>query len=163
MNSPIKASMKTPTRTPLRAIRAVSLLLMCLAPVLLAQAASAAESPAPGTARYQPETEQAFQQQLAGGQIRTATINKRRRSVRLIMKDGRRLLVKYPAKQEPRVYRQLKANGVHVFVLGKSQALKEVPKKAVHHKLRYIVGGVLLAVIVVVGTVLLVKRRRTPV
>jgi hypothetical protein len=160
MNSPIKAPINPSTAFPLKALRGALLLaILCLASLQLAPAAGAVE----GTALYQPESEQAFQQQLAAGEIRSAVINKRVRSVRLTMKDGRHLLVKYPPKQEPRVHTELRARGVHVSILAKTQALKEVTKKPVKHKLRYIVGGVVLVVIVVVGGVLLVKRRRAPV
>jgi hypothetical protein len=125
-------------------------------PMMLAGAASAAEAPIV----YQSETEAAFEQQLAAGQIQAVTVNKRIRSLRITLTDGRHVLARYPAKQEPRVIAQLKGKGVPVTVLGKTQAQAELKKKTVHHKLRYIAGGILLVVIIVVGTVLLINRRR---
>ena len=43
-------------------------------------------------------------------------------------------------------------------MLKPAQAAKEVPKKA--HKLRYIAGGILIVVLLVVGAVLYVDRKR---
>jgi len=131
-------------------------LVVCLTLIAPAAAAAAAETPIV----YQPESEAAFEQQLASGQIRAVTINKRVRSLRITLTDGRYVLARYPAKQEPRVSAELKSKGEPVTVLGKTQAQNELKNKPVHHKLRYIVGGIVLAVIIVVGAVLLINRRR---
>jgi hypothetical protein len=45
-------------------------------------------------------------------------------------------------------------------VLKPAVAAREASKTPVHHKLRYIAGGILVAVILIVGAVLLVDRRR---
>jgi nitrate reductase gamma subunit len=55
----------------------------------------------------------------------------------------------------------LKAKHVTVAVLSKQQAEKEAKEKPKHHKIRYIAGGVLVAVIVIVGAVLLIRRGRS--
>jgi hypothetical protein len=68
------------------------------------------------------------------------------------------VLAKYPRHQEPRVLAELKAKGVKVSVLGKAQALAEEKKLPKKHKLRYIVGGVLIAIVVVAGGVALYRR-----
>ena len=47
-----------------------------------------------------------------------------------------------------------------VSVLTPEAAQKEAERKPVHHKLRYIAGGILILVILIVGGVLLVFRRR---
>jgi Tfp pilus assembly protein PilN len=135
-------------------VRRLLVLLVCLA-------VAAPLAAAQGAATYQKESEAEYAQQLAAGQIASATINKRLRTIRVTLKDGRRVLAKYPPRQEPRVRAELQAKGVHVSVLGKAQAVaeeKKVPKK---HKLRYIIGGVLVAIVVVVGGVLLYNRART--
>ena len=114
-----------------------------------------------GAVSYRHESEAEFTQQLASRQIASATINKRLRTIRVTLKDGRHVLAKYPPRQEPRVLAELRAKGVQVSVLGKAQAVaeeKKVPKK---HKLRYIIGGVLIAIVVVVGGVLLYNRTRS--
>jgi len=135
---------------------ALASLAVCLGLVVLPPLALAAE----GAAAYQPESLTAFEQQLSSGQIHEATINKRVRSVRLTLKDGQHVLAKYQAHEEPKVLAELQAKRVPVSVLSKSQALKEVKKKPVKHKLRYIVGGIAIVVVVVVGAVVLIDRRR---
>jgi hypothetical protein len=129
---------------------------LCLALAILAPAASAAE----GTTAYTHEGVKAFEQQLAGGQIQSATFNKRVRSLRLILKDGKHVLYRYPPKQEPALAAKLASKGVPVTVLKPAEAAKEAKKVPVHHKLRYIAGGILLAVVIIVGAVLLIDRRR---
>jgi hypothetical protein len=130
------------------------LLCSLLAALSLAAAASAA------TPTYEEESEAAWEQQLAAGQIRAATINKFLQTVRTTLKDGRYVLVHYPKGQEPRVLKQLTAKHIRVTVLTHSAAVAEAKKKPVHHKLRYIAGGIVLGLIVLAGAVLLVKRLR---
>jgi len=142
--------MKRPPAPPSSAIAALAGLLACM---LLAGPASAART-------YEKESEGEFRQQLAAGQIREATINKHIRSVRLVLRDGSHKLARYPPKQEQRVASQLKARHVKVTLLTPEQAKAKGAKKPVHHKLRYIVGGIGIAVIVIVGGMLLYNRRR---
>jgi Flp pilus assembly protein TadB len=131
------------------------LALSCAAAMLLGAAAqtSAAE------VKYQRESEQEWKSQLTSRQIATVTINKRAQSLRTTLKDGRYVLANYPKHQSPRVEAELTANHVPFTVLSKAQAAKLAKKTPVHHKLRYIAGGILLAVIVIVGAVLLIRRR----
>jgi hypothetical protein len=129
---------------------------MCLSLALLVPLAGAAE----GTVTYTHESLQAYEQQLASGQIQSATFNKRVRSLHLTLKDGRHMLVKYAARGEPALAAQLAAKRVPVTIEKPAEAAKEAKKTPVHHKLRYIAGGILIAVIVIVGAVLLVDRRR---
>jgi len=109
---------------------------------------------------YQDESYAEFQQQLANGQIQAVTINKRLASLRVTLEDGRHVLAKYAHKGEPVAAAALAAKHVPVTVLSPAQAKSEVPKKAVHHKLRYIAGGILIVLIVVVGAVLYARSRR---
>jgi hypothetical protein len=131
-------------------------LTLCLGLALLAPVASAAEA----TIKYEHESQQAYEQQLASGQVESATFNKRVRSVHLTLKGGRHVLFKYAAKTEPTIAAQLQAKHVPVTVLKPAEAAKEAKKAPVHHKLRYIAGGILVAVIVIVAAVLLFDRRR---
>ena len=142
--------MKRPSARPGSAIAVLACLLACLA---LAAPARAAPT-------YQNESESEFRQQLAAGKIREATINKQIRTVRLVLRDGTRKRVRYPPKQERRVAAELKAKRVKVTVLTSEQAKAAIAKKPVHHKLRYIAGGIALGVIVIAGGVLLYNRRR---
>jgi ATP-dependent Zn protease len=132
-------------------------LVMCLAPAIVISAAEAAE----GTISYQHESESDFAKQLAAGEVKAVTINKRVRTMRTTLADGRHVLARYPKHEEPQVAARLKAKGVEVAVLNKALAEKQAAeKKPVHHKLRYIAGGVLIVVILIVVAVLVVNRRR---
>ncbi|MGA2455046.1 MAG: hypothetical protein ABSG93_16160 [Solirubrobacteraceae bacterium] len=142
------------TRASLTATIAVCMALTCASLLAAPVAAGAAVI-------YQNETYPEYQQQLAGGQIQAVTINKYLRSLRITLKDGRYVLAKYAKHEEPAVAAALEAKHVPVTVLAQSVARKEVPKKAVHHKLRYIAGGIVIVVIVIVGAVLFINRRRT--
>ena len=142
-----------PTRAFLPRIAIPSLLCLALA---LPAAASAAE----GTPHYVKETQAEYEQQLAGGQIAAATINKRIGTLRLTLKSGQHFLVHYGAHQEPTVAAALAAKKVPVTILKPAEQIAEAKKVPVHHKLRYIAGGIVIAVIIVVGAVLLVDRRR---
>jgi ATP-dependent Zn protease len=176
MNIPKMTPREAPPRSaatgPMRGCGAVLLatcppLAACLALVLPSPAAMAAAGATTGaagapesSAAYQKESEATFEGQLASGQIAAARINKRRRSVRIRLKDGRHVFVKYPAKQEPRLRAELQAKGVPVKVLQKSEALAEQKAKPHHHKLRYIVGGAVLLLIAILGTLFYFWRRR---
>ena len=134
----------------------VAALIAMLSLGVLASAAMAAQE----TLSYEHESEAAFRQQLASRQIRSAIINKRLRSLRLTLKDGRRVLARYPAHAEPRVARELKAKGVHVTVLSKGRAEAQAKKVPRHHKIRYIVGGVVIGLAVIAAAIFLIRRRR---
>jgi hypothetical protein len=136
---------------------AVSLSILALA---LAFAASSAAVAAESAVHYTKESMQAYEQQLAGGQIQSATFNRRIRSLHLTLKDGKLVLVHYGAKEEPKLAADLQAKGVPVTIESKAVATKEAAAKPVHHKLRYIAGGILIVVVIVIGAVLLVDRRR---
>jgi hypothetical protein len=109
---------------------------------------------------YQKESLPTYETQLAGGQVQAVTINKRIRSLRVTLKSGAHVLVKYPPHHEPTYAAALQAKGVPTTVLKPAEAIKEVVKKPVHHKLRYIAAGILILVIVIVGVVLYVDRKR---
>jgi hypothetical protein len=148
--------MTTKTRPSLSAQIAAFLALMACAALISAPAAFA------GPIVYQDESYAEYQQQLASGQVAAVTINKRLASLRTTLKDGRHVLAKYGHKEEPKAAAALAAKHVPVTVLTPAAAKLEVPKKAVHHKLRYIAGGILILVIVIVGAVLVVRSRREP-
>jgi len=139
------------------AIRRASplLTLAALAAALLALTASSALG-----AVYQIEHFSVFEAQLKAGQIHEATINRRLRTVRVTLNDGRHVLAQYAPHEEPKVKAELVARHVPVTVLSPSQAKKEHLKRGVHHKIRYIVGGVVIAIVVIVGGVILYNRRK---
>ena len=132
--------------------------------VLCALLATPALAGAEGTSapKYVDESRQAYEQQLHKGEIASATFNRKIRSLRLTLKNGQYVLYHYPKAGAPPLESALRAKGVPVKILTSAEAKKEVHK---HHRirLRYIAGGILILVIVVVGIVLLVnfRRRRT--
>jgi ATP-dependent Zn protease len=162
MNRPMRGL----RRESRRAIRfSLSVLTLCLALALLAPAVSASgptatiatATIATATAtHFQRESFKAFEGQLATGQIKAATFNKKAHTLHLSLKDGRHMLVSYPSHEEPQLAAKLLAKGVPVTIEKK----KAKPKTAVHHTLRYIAGGIVVVVFVVVVAVLLVDRRR---
>jgi ATP-dependent Zn protease len=111
---------------------------------------------------YQHESFEEYEQQLAGGQVRSVEINKRVGSVRVTLENGQRFVAKFKRKEEKKVAAAAQAKGVPVSVLKPTEASKEVVKvkKTIHHKLRYIAGGILIVVIVIVGAVLFISRKR---
>lgn len=131
-------------------------LLTCAALALAPSAARAAE----GAISYTDEGLAQYEAQLAGGKIKEVTINKRVRSLRVTLTDGRHVLARYGPKQEPSYLAALRAKGVPVTILASAATKTHAKAKPAHHKLRYIAGGVLVLVIVVVGVVLFVNRRR---
>jgi 4-amino-4-deoxy-L-arabinose transferase-like glycosyltransferase len=129
---------------------AVGLVVCLLALASLAMAAVAAT-----VIHYQHESYQTFQGQLAHGEIRTATFNKKPHSVHVLLIDGRHVLAVYPSHDEPQIAAALTAKGVSVSV--EKHKTKTAP---VHHTLRYIAGGILVIVILAILAVLLIGRRR---
>jgi hypothetical protein len=140
---------------PARVISTLAVTAFCAALLLPVGTALAEEA-----VHYTKESVQAYEQQLSSGQITAATFNKRVRNLHLTLKDGTHALVHYPPKDEPTLAGQLAAKKIPVTVLTPTQAKSEAAKAPVHHKLRYIVGGIVIAVVVIVGAVLLVDRRR---
>jgi hypothetical protein len=130
------------------------LALSCAVAMLLGGAAQASAE-----VKYQHESEQEWKSQLASGQIASVIINKRAQSLRTTLKDGRYVLANYRKHQSPRVESELSANHVPFSVLSKAQSAKLAKTAPVHHKLRYIAGGILIGIIVIVGAVLLFRRR----
>ena len=144
--------MSAPTR--MRVL--MTLAVLCLALSAGTSGAFAAEA----TAKYTDESKQAYEQQLAAGEIAEAVFNKRIRSVHLILKNGQHFRYLYAAKGEPAIRAALTAKHVPVTILSPEAAKKEAGKAPAKHKLRYIAGGILIVVIVIVGGVLLWDRRR---
>lgn len=140
--------------------RAASALLLALGFALCGLLGGGVASAAEGTIDYVHESEADFAKQLAGKEVKSVIINKRLRTMRVTLADGRHVLASYPKKQEPQTESRLRARHVTVTVLSKHEAEKEAGPKKAHHKIRYIVGGVVILVIVIAGAVLLVNRRR---
>ncbi len=136
--------------------RAVRSLLLSACLLLACSAVARAET----TVHFTVESVQAYEQQLSAGQIKAATFNKRLRSMHLTLADGRHVKVIYPKHDSAKLIAALSAKHIPVTVLKPAEAIKEKKAVPVHHKLRYIVGGIVLAIIVVVAIVLVIHRRR---
>ena len=117
-------------------------------------------APAAGASARAYESEADFAKQLAGREVKSVVINKRLRSMRVTLADGRQVFARYPKKQEPQTASRLQARGVAVTVLSKQEAEKEAGPKKSHHKIRYLVGGAVILVIVIAAAVLIFNRRR---
>jgi hypothetical protein len=110
---------------------------------------------------YTKESLQQYTKQLAAGEIQSATFNRKVRSIRLTLKDGRHVLVRYEKHQLHPEEARLRARHVAVTVLTPAASNKQFNEKPKHHKIRYIVGGVLVVVILIaVAVVLIIRRRR---
>jgi hypothetical protein len=127
---------------------------------LLVTYALAAGPAAAETVTYTHESQQAYEQQLAAHEIAQARINKFVRHLDLTLKNGQHFVYVYAPKSEPTVYAALIAKHIPVEVLTPAVAQAEAKKAPVHHKIRYIVGGVVIAIAIIVVAVLLIDRRR---
>ena len=137
-------------------MRRLALIALCIAALLAVPAAVAG---AEGIS-YTKESLSQFEAQLASGQVKEVTINRYIRSLRITLKNGSYVKAEYPAHGEPAVAAHLKAKGVPVSFLSPSVAQSEAKKTPVHHKLRYIAGGILVVIVIVVVAVLMWDRRR---
>jgi hypothetical protein len=140
--------------------RASGLALATVAALMLSLSAPLSGALGKTTPQYTKETKQAYEAQLSKGEIREATFNKKLRSLHIETKTGQLFIYRYGKKESKKLASELEAKHVKVKFLSSTQADKEAKTKPAKHKLRYIAGGVLIAVIVIVGIVLLVNRRR---
>jgi hypothetical protein len=147
-----------PSRGALRraSAGALALLAACCLLACLARPVRAAEP----NVTYTYESLGQWEKQLAAGEVAEVTINKRLRSLRTTLKNGGHVLAKYKPKQEPTYAHKLQSRGIPVKVLTPTAAKAEQKAKPVHHKLRYIAAGVLVAILLIVGVVLFMHRRR---
>ena len=129
-------------------------ILHALAAVLAAAALTALAVPSLAAAVvYTHESYTEAQKQIAAHQVQKATFNKKAHTVHLTLTDGRHVLASYPSHDEPAIAAQIKATGATV-------AVEKAKTKPVHHKLRYIAGGILIVVILIVALVLGLNRRK---
>jgi hypothetical protein len=126
---------------------------LALAAMVLALPAAAA------TVHFEKESLQAYEGQLHHGQVHALTFHSGTPTghLHISLNNGGHMTVVYPASEQGRLVAQ--AQAAHARV--KLATLQAKKTAAVHHKLRYIAGGILIVVILIVLVVLLVGRRRT--
>jgi hypothetical protein len=120
----------------------------CIFGVCMAPAAYAAK----GSGSFSKESLPAYERQLAAGEVKQATFNPPKHTMRLTLKDGTHFHVVYKHGEEPKLRAALASRGV---------VLPKAAKAHIDHKLRYIAGGVLVvALILIVAGLVMVRRRR---
>jgi len=112
------------------------------------------------TPTFTKESYTTFQSQLASGQVRAVTFNKKAHSLHITVTKGGPFLASYPPLQYKAISAHLTAKGVPVTIEHVTKTGTAAP--AAHHKLRYIAAGVLVVVVIVIVLVLGLNRRRPP-
>ena len=146
--------------TPPTPRRQTALAVLLALGALLATPAGASAASAPKG--YTEESKEAFEQQLDKGEIKSAEFNKKLRSVHITTSNGTLYLYHYQKKGSPAVMAKLRAKHVHYTVLSPSAAAAEQKTLGVKHKhkIRYIVGAVVLVLIVIGAIVFFMRRGR---
>jgi len=131
---------------------AVAASLGCL--LCLAVAASAAAATA---IHFQRESLQALEKQLHAREVHALVFHPTPAPghIHASLNNGTHMSIVYAGSEQAHLTALAQAEGARVTIAKSTTA-----KKTVHHKLRYIAGGILVAVIIVVAAVLLVDRRR---
>jgi hypothetical protein len=125
---------------------------LALAVAVLAAPAGAA------TVHFEKESLQAYEGELHHGEVHAVTFHPGTTTghLHISLNNGGHMTVSYAASQQGKLVAQAQAANARV----KIAALRTKKDIAVHHKLRYIAGGILIVVILVVLVVLLIGRRR---
>jgi hypothetical protein len=127
--------------------------------VCLALAAIALAVPAgAATVHFQTETLSAYEGQLHHHEVHALTFHSGSETghLHISLDNGSHMTVAYPAAQQAKLVTQAREAGARV----KIATVKPAKATAVKHKLRYIAGGILILVILIVLGVLLIGRRR---
>jgi hypothetical protein len=134
-------------------------LIAALAAVCVALAAAVATGPAgAATIHFQKESLQAYEGELHKGEVHAVTFHPGTTTghLHISLNNGGHMTASYAASEQGKLVAQAQAANARV----KIATLKTKKTAAVHHKLRYIAGGILIVVIIVVLVVLLIGRRR---
>jgi hypothetical protein len=137
-------------------IRRLTLGALCTALALLGLAgADATPTLAAKIIHFQRESYGAFLVQLRKGEVHAVVLHPQGYKAHISLNDGGHMTVTYPPSEVSKLEAQAHTDGASFAVASSTHKAT-----AVHHKLRYIAGGVLIVVILVVLAVLLVGRRR---
>lgn len=132
-----------------------------IAIAVLVLAFPAAANAAAAATSYTKESEQSYAHQLEAGEISEAKINRRDHNVLLTLKNGELVFIHVAKHDSEKIEAALRAKGVKVVVESSEEAKKEVSAKPVHHKIRYIVGGVVVVLLIAgVGYYLYDRKRK---
>lgn len=128
---------------------------MCLLLIATLPAASAGAA----TVHFQKESLQAYEGELHKGEVHAVTFHPGTGTghLHVSLNNGGHMTVAYAASEQGKLVAQAQAANARIKVA----AVKAKKPAAVHHKLRYIAGGILIVVILAVLGVLLIGRRRT--
>jgi ATP-dependent Zn protease len=133
--------------TPQLSHRTLRWLLAAAAAVLLLGGAAPSEA----AVKAKHESFSALQAQISSGQVKQATISKKKHTVSVKLKNGAKYKATYPAASDPTA--TLRAHGARVRV-------KAAPASS-HLRLRYIVLAVAAALALAGGVAYLVRRSRS--
>ena len=113
---------------------------------------------AAGAVHYEHEELAALEGQLHHGEVHALAFHPGTGSghIHASLNDGRHMTVLYSESEQARLVALARTDHAPVAIA----TAKSKTAKPVHHKLRYIAGGILIVVIVVVAAVLLIDRRR---
>jgi hypothetical protein len=137
-------------------IRRLTLSVVCSALCLLGLGGAVATPALAATViHFQRESYQAFLGQLRKGEVHAVVLHPQGYKAHISLDNGGHMTVTYPPSEVANLEAQAHAKGASFAV-----ATATHKATAVHHKLRYIAGGLLIVVILVVLVVLLVGRRR---
>jgi hypothetical protein len=103
------------------------------------------------TVRASKESVVVFEGQLRGHRVRAVTLFPKAHRFHVVLTDGRKVGVVFPAAQQQRLVGEVAAAGV---------AMKTAKAKAVSHKRRYIAAGILIVAIALAVAAWLVMRSR---
>ncbi|HUA11796.1 MAG TPA: hypothetical protein VMA83_07300 [Solirubrobacteraceae bacterium] len=145
----------------IRSLRLITLPIAAAAAFALAVPALAAAEE-PQVAHYTKEAQSAYEEQLKSHEISEAKINKRDHDILIVLKNGEKVFIHLKPHEVEAIEAALRAKGVHYTVESAEEAKKEVGSKPVHHKLRYIIGGVVIVlVIVAIGYYFFDRKRKS--
>ena len=142
------------TRAPLIIRTAFTLVcLLCACAVMTATALAAS------AVHFESENLSALKVQLRNHEVHALAFHPATGTghIHASLNDGRHMTVLYATGEQAQLVALARADGTPVAI---AAAKPKAASKPVHHKLRYIAGGILVVVIVVVAVVLLVDRRR---
>jgi hypothetical protein len=127
----------------------IAVLIACGACLVCAYAIPAASAIAATSAgSVTTESEQALKRQIAADEISSASFRIKEHALRLVLKDGQHVSVHLSGPPSAKLRAELDKSGA------------KVSKKSPPHKLRYVVLGIVVVVLILIAGALVLWRRR---